>query len=95
MGIEMSGQSIYPTVEPRLCRCCWLHTITCPILFLQGGADNPFRRSDGRLGCELLRAHGLPTAYFEIETGDHTLGNVPREGADAVPAWLQKITFLR
>src|ERR687886_1300173 len=62
-----------------------LHTITCPILFLQGGADNPFRRTDARLGYEVMRAHGLPAAYQEIAAGDHVLGNVPREGAGAGP----------
>ena len=72
-----------------------LHTITCPIYFLQGGADNVYRRSDARLGYELLRSHGLPVSYCEIEAGDHVLGNVPREGADAVLAWLREIAFLR
>jgi len=72
-----------------------LHTITCPIFFLQGGADNVFRRSDARLGYELLRSHGLPTSYQEIEAGDHVLGNVSREGADAVLMWLREIAFLR
>lgn len=72
-----------------------LHTVTCPIFFLQGGADNVFRRSDARLGYELLRSHGLPASYHEIEAGDHVLGNVAREGADAVLAWLHEIAFLR
>jgi dipeptidyl aminopeptidase/acylaminoacyl peptidase len=72
-----------------------LHTITCPIFFLQGGADNIYRRSDARLGYELLRSHGLPASYREIEAGDHVLGNVPHEGADAVLAWLREIAFLR
>lgn len=44
-----------------------LHTIRCPIFSLQGDPDNVFRRSDARLGCELMRAHGLPTSYREIE----------------------------
>ena len=72
-----------------------LHTITCPILFLQGGADNIYRRSDARLGYELLRSHGLPASHREIEAGEHVLGNVPHEGADAVLAWLREIAFLR
>jgi len=72
-----------------------LHTINCPIFFLQGGADNVFRRTDARLGYDLLRAHGLPASYREIEAGDHVLGNVPHEGADAVLAWLREIAFLR
>jgi dipeptidyl aminopeptidase/acylaminoacyl peptidase len=71
-----------------------LHTVNCPILFLQGGADNVFRRSDARLGYDLLRSHGLPTAYQEIAGGDHTLGNVAQEGVDAVVTWLRKIGFL-
>jgi acetyl esterase/lipase len=72
-----------------------LHTVSCPIFFLQGGADNVYRRSDARLGYELLRSHGLPASYREIEMGDHVLGNVAHEGASAVLAWLREIAFLR
>lgn len=72
-----------------------LHTIACPILFLQGGADNVFRRSDARLGYELLKSHGLPASYREIEAGDHVLGNVPIEATDAVLGWLRELAFLR
>jgi dipeptidyl aminopeptidase/acylaminoacyl peptidase len=71
-----------------------LHNVTCPILFLQGGADNVYRRSDARLGYDLLRSYDLPASYHEIEAGDHVLWNVPREGADAVLAWLRKIGFI-
>jgi acetyl esterase/lipase len=72
-----------------------LHTVSCPIFFLQGGQDNVYRRSDARLGYDLLRSYDLPASYLEIEAGDHVLGNVPREGADAVLAWLREIAFLR
>lgn len=72
-----------------------LHELTCPIFFLQGGADNVFRRSDARLGYELLRSYGLPSAHLEIEGGDHVLGNVPTEATTAVLAWLREVGFLR
>ncbi|MBV9282811.1 MAG: alpha/beta hydrolase [Chloroflexi bacterium] len=71
-----------------------LHKVSCPILFLQGGADNLFRRSDARLGYELLQSHGLPASYREIEGGDHILSNVAGEGAEAVLLWLRGIGFL-
>lgn len=54
-----------------------------------------YRRSDAWLGYEVLRSHGLPASYREIEAGDHALANVPREGADAVLAWLHEMAFLR
>ena len=72
-----------------------LHEVTCPVLFLQGGADNAFRRSDARLGYELLRSYDLPAAHVEIEAGDHILGNVPSEATTAVLAWLREVAFLR
>gem|GEM_PF-7106869 len=56
------------------CQTCWP---------LQGGADTVVRRSHARLGYELLRSHGLPASYREIEAGDHVLGNVPFDAADA------------
>jgi predicted alpha/beta-hydrolase family hydrolase len=72
-----------------------LQTVNCPIFFLQGGQDNVYRRSDAWLGYELLRSYDLPASYLELEAGDHVLGNVPREGADAVVAWLREIAFIR
>jgi dipeptidyl aminopeptidase/acylaminoacyl peptidase len=70
-----------------------LQEVSCPILFLQGGADNIFRRTDARLGYDLLRSFGMPAGYQEISGGYHTLSNVARQGADAVLAWLREILF--
>ena len=72
-----------------------LHELTCPIFFLQGGADNAFRRSDARLGYDLLRSDGLPAKYLEIERGDHVLANVAAEATTAVLEWLREVEFLR
>jgi hypothetical protein len=72
-----------------------LHTVGCPILFLQGGADNVFRRSEARLGYELLRSHGLPTAYHEIEDGDHVLGNVAQDATRLILTWLRECVLLQ
>ncbi len=72
-----------------------LHETTCPIFFLQGGADNVFRRTDARLGYEMMQWRGLPAGYREIESGDHGLSNVPQEAAMAVLDWLRAMSFLR
>lgn len=72
-----------------------LRTITRPVLFLQGGADNVFRRTDALLGYRMMVEQGLPADYHEIVEGDHGLGNVPVEATAAVLDWLRAQTFLR
>jgi alpha-beta hydrolase superfamily lysophospholipase len=65
-----------------------LAMLTRPVLFLQGAADNVFRRTDARLGYEMMRAHWLQAGYREIAEGDHGLGNKPHEATTAVLDWL-------
>lgn len=72
-----------------------LHEAKCPLFFLQGEADNVFRRSDARLGYEILKSRGLPAHYLEIEQGKHGLENVPQESTSAILAWLHEIGILK
>ena len=53
--------------------------ITCPVFFLEGTADNPYRRSDGQLGHLLRQAHGLKSRHQELEGGVHGLWNLGDE----------------
>ena len=72
-----------------------LAALTRPVYFLQGGADNVFRRTDARLGYELMQAHGLSVDYREIVDGDHGLANKPQEATTAVLDWLRVKSFLQ
>lgn len=71
-----------------------LREAKCPLFFLQGEADNVFRRSDARLGYEILKSRGLPAHYLEIEQGKHALENVPQESTSAILTWLHDIGIL-
>jgi pimeloyl-ACP methyl ester carboxylesterase len=66
-----------------------LRAITCPVFFLQGGADNPWRRADAWLGYQLLKAQGAK--YLEIEDGDHCLDTVADKAAAETFTWLRTI----
>jgi dipeptidyl aminopeptidase/acylaminoacyl peptidase len=70
-------------------------SIECPVFFLQGTKDNPFRRSDAWLGNELRRYAGKPVTYREIEGGDHGMDQKAEEGASAVVSWLTNIGVMR
>jgi uncharacterized protein len=66
-----------------------VHEIACPVLFLQGAEDNPFRRSDAWLGYQLRQRAGAPVEYVEVEGGDHGLGSRAEESTEIVVSWLQ------
>jgi dipeptidyl aminopeptidase/acylaminoacyl peptidase len=68
--------------------------IACPVFFLQGVKDNPFRRSDAWLGYQLRRDRDAPVRYLEIADGDHGLNSAPEESVDAILAWLETIDAL-
>lgn len=72
-----------------------LRQTRCPVFLLQGGADNPWRRSDAWLGKLVLERAGLPVKYLEIEDGDHGLDNVADRCAAEVVTWLGEIGMLR
>ena len=71
-----------------------LRDITCPVFFLTGADDNPFRRSDAWLGYTLMKQKGLNVRYFEIEGGNHVLDNVPDICAQEAITWLKSIGVL-
>lgn len=70
-----------------------MQEIKCPVYFLQGAADNIFRRTDARIGHEIMSKNNLPSHYYEISGGNHSLNNVPDECAFEVIKWLKGIEF--
>jgi pimeloyl-ACP methyl ester carboxylesterase len=68
-----------------------LRSINCPVFFLQGARDNPWRRADAWLGHQLLKEKGAK--YLEVEDGDHGLDSAPDTAAREAFAWLQQIDF--
>ena len=71
--------------------CYTMNQIQCPVLFLQGLADNPHRRNDARLGYDLMRQKNLPATYIEFPGGTHGLENVIDEAMDHTFSWLSTI----
>ena len=67
--------------------------IKCPVLFLQGTADNPFRCADAVMAYELMQKSGSSnkTAYMPIEGGTHGLDNVAEEAIDRAFSWMMEI----
>ena len=70
-----------------------LRSIVCPVFFLQGADDNPWRRADAWLGFQLLKEQGAK--YMEIPGGDHGLDRVADIAAGAAMEWLREINFRR
>lgn len=68
-----------------------LRSIRCPVFFLQGAADNVWRRTDAWQGYQLLKEKGA--RYLEVENGDHGLDHVADHAAGIAYAWLQEIDF--
>jgi pimeloyl-ACP methyl ester carboxylesterase len=71
-----------------------IHTmkqIKCPVLFLQGTADNTFRTTDARMGYDLMRYENLPTSYIELDGGTHELDNMVDVAMNNVFNWLLTI----
>jgi dipeptidyl aminopeptidase/acylaminoacyl peptidase len=62
--------------------------IKCPILFLQGTADNPYRKADAKMGFELMNRENLSATHIEIDGGTHELDNVTNEAMKIVFDWL-------
>ncbi|GHV06651.1 hypothetical protein FACS1894217_05760 [Clostridia bacterium] len=68
-----------------------IHTIDkirCPVLFLQGTADNVFRCSDAKMAYEIMKQSNLAATHIEIKGGKHELDNVIKEAMNAVFDWL-------
>jgi len=65
--------------------------IQCPVLFLQGGNDSPFRCADAKMGYDLMKRKNLSATYIEIPGGDHGLENVFEEAMRHTFGWLSAI----
>ncbi len=71
-----------------------IHTmdkIKCPVLFLQGTADNTFRCADAKTAYDLMRCKNLPATLIEIEGGTHELDNMADTAIENVFVWLLPI----
>lgn len=68
-----------------------IHTIkniNCPVLFLQGTADNPYRIADAQMGYQIMTGNGLCASHIELENGTHELENVIDEALEKEFEWL-------
>lgn len=68
-----------------------IHTmdkINCPVLFLQGTADNAFRCSDAKMAYNIMKRANLQATHVELDGGTHELENMPDEAVNNVFAWL-------
>jgi dienelactone hydrolase len=72
----------------------YMAEVKCPALFLEGGQDNVFRRTDGWLGHELMRRAQLSTDFIEIPEGKHGMWNVAEEATEAVLQWLRTLELV-
>lgn len=68
-----------------------LQNINCPVLFLQGSADNAFRCADAKLAYDLMSQNGLNVKHIELSNGNHELENVVEEAMHHVFSWLKTI----
>ncbi len=71
-----------------------LQSINCPVFFLRGKKDNPWRRADAWLGSEVMSRHGLRAKHLELENGGHDLAEVPDQCAAEVMQWLREIGII-
>jgi alpha-beta hydrolase superfamily lysophospholipase len=70
-----------------------MYKIKCPVLFLQGTADNPFRCADAKMAYDLMtldKSHGK-TTYMPLEGGAHELDNMADEAMSIVFKWLMPV----
>lgn len=71
-----------------------LPAITCPVFFLQGAADNIWRRSDAWIGYQMMQQYGLQSKYLELADGDHGLNNMAEKSTEEIIKWLKEIKIL-
>ena len=71
-----------------------LDTVKCPVLFLQGLRDNPFRCADARLAVDIMKRGNLNAELIEYESGTHELENVIDEVMDDLFSWLPQYIIL-
>ena len=68
--------------------------ITCPVLFLQGLADNAKRRGDALMGHEYMQRAKRRSTYVEIPGGNHEIDNLVEQRTAAIRAWLHEIAMI-
>ena len=70
--------------------------INCPLLFLQGETDNPYRKADALVAFELIKLMNPDTKskHITFEGGDYCLYNVKEKAVEEVFAWLDGIGVL-
>jgi len=64
--------------------------IQCPVLFLQGTADNAYRNADAKMAHDTMMCSdpGSKTVFAPIEGGDHSLDNAVDEAVNVAYEWL-------
>ncbi|MDD4493936.1 MAG: hypothetical protein PHV32_06255 [Eubacteriales bacterium] len=65
--------------------------IKCPILFLQGLKDNPYRCADARMAYQLMKNENLKATLIEIADGNHELENVIEEALYHLFSWFKSM----
>jgi len=72
-----------------------MHKIKCPVLFLQGTADNTFRCADAKIGYDLMANNNphVKATYIPLKGGKHELDNMADEAINIVYEWLVPILF--
>jgi pimeloyl-ACP methyl ester carboxylesterase len=73
-----------------------IHTISqiqCPVLFLQGTADNTFRCADAKMAYDLMKDNNpvTKTEYTLIDGGNHGLDNAIDTAVEKIFEWLMPI----
>ena len=69
----------------------FMDRIKCPILFLQGTADNPYRCADAKMAYDLMLKNNdsvSKTTYFSLEGGTHELDNMAEDAINMLFEWL-------
>ena len=75
----------------------FMDRIKCPVLFLQGTADNTFRCADAKMAYDLMTCNNPQTkaTYIPLEGGTHELDNMANEAINNTFSWLSLILFRR
>ena len=71
----------------------YMDKMGCPILFLQGTADNTFRCADAKMAYDLMTRNNpqAKAAYIPMEGGTHELDNMADEATRIAFEWLLPI----
>ena len=92
-GVEFEKDFFLDDISNAPVHALLENKITCPVLFLQGAADNVFRCADARLAYDIMHRAGLPATYIEYDGGKHDLDNVATQATADLFRWLGEIGF--